>query len=59
MIEMSFDDFGLLIMLGCSLAVFYAGIYKFGVFYHTRQIEKAREEFKENLHKPHFFGDGQ
>lgn len=56
---MSFDDFGLLIVLGCSLAVFYAGLYKFGVFYHARQAEKAQEEFKENLHKPHFFGDGQ
>lgn len=56
---MSFDDFGLMIMIAGCLAVFYAGLYKFGVFYHTRQIEKARDEFKDGLHKPHFFGDGQ
>ena len=56
---MSFDDLMMMCLMGAGIAVFYAGLAKFGVFYHTRQIEKAREEFKENLHKPRFFGDGQ
>ena len=56
---MSFDDLVMVCALGSTLAVFYAGLYKFGVFYHSRQLEKAREEFKDGLHKPQFFGDGQ
>jgi hypothetical protein len=56
---MSFDDVMMVCMLGLGLAVFYAGLYKFGAFYHTHQIEKSKEVFKEGLHKPHFFGDGQ
>ena len=56
---MSFDDLMMMCALGATLAVFYAGLHKFGVFYHSRQISKAREEFKDGLHKPHFFGDGQ
>jgi len=56
---MSFDDLMMMCALGATLAVFYVGLYKFGVFYHTRQIEKAQEEFKDGLHKPNFFGDGQ
>ena len=56
---MSFDDLMMMCALGATLAVFYVGLYKFGVFYHTRELEKAREKFNEDLHKPHFFGDGQ
>jgi len=56
---MSFDDLMMMCALGVTLAVFYTGVYKFGAFYHARQLSKAREEFKDGLHKPHFFGDGQ
>lgn len=56
---MSFDDLMMMCLMGAGLAVFYTGLAKFGVFYHARQAEKAQEEFKEGLHKPHFFGDGQ
>lgn len=55
---MSFDDLMMMCMFGLSFAVFYAGLYKFGVFYHARQLEKAKDEFKDGLHKPNFFGDG-
>lgn len=56
---MNFDDLMFMCILGSGLAMFYFGLYKFGLFYHSRQIERAKDEFKENLHKPHFFGDGQ
>lgn len=56
---MSFDDVMMVCMLGLGLAVFYAGLYKFGAFYHAHQLTKTKEEFKEGLHKPHYFGDGQ
>ncbi len=56
---MSFDDLMMMCALSATLAVFYAGLHKFGAFYHSHQTEKAREEFKDGLHKPNFFGDGQ
>ena len=56
---MSFDDLMMMCAVGGTLVVFYAGLYKFGVFYHARELEKAREEFKDGLHKPNFFGDGK
>jgi hypothetical protein len=55
---MSFDDLMIMCLLGGGIGMFYMGLYKFSAFYHARQLERAKEEFKEGLHKPHFFGDG-
>lgn len=55
---MSFDDICAPALLGIGLGLFFSGIYKFEEFYHAHQISKAKEEFKKNMHRPHFFGDG-
>lgn len=55
---MNFDDLMFMCILGSGIAMFYFGLYRFGLFYQARQIEKAKAEFEEGLHKPRFFGDG-
>jgi hypothetical protein len=56
---MSFDDLMMMCVMGAVIAGGYVGLYRFGLFYHARKLERAREEFKDGLHKPQFFGDGQ